>query len=270
VTGETLPRLYRDLAAWWPLLSDPADYAEEAGFYAAALTEAADGPVRTVLELGCGGGNNASHMKKHFQLTLTDISPDMLAVSRNLNPDTEHIVGDMRSLRLGREFDAVFVHDAIIYLTTEGDLRKALATAYVHCRPGGAALVAPDYTRETFQPRSGHGGHDSGQRGMRYLEWDWAAGPDAERYVSDMVYLLREADGTVRVEHDRTVLGLFARDTWLGLMAEVGFRAAAVPFDHDDVDPRSAEVFIGTRPSTKPGAMPLSSSVRASFGKRGR
>jgi hypothetical protein len=31
------PRLYTDLAAWWPLMSAPADYAEEAAFYADLL-----------------------------------------------------------------------------------------------------------------------------------------------------------------------------------------------------------------------------------------
>ncbi len=29
----------------------------------------------------------------------------------------------------GRQFDAVFVHDAICYMATESDLRKAIETA---------------------------------------------------------------------------------------------------------------------------------------------
>jgi hypothetical protein len=37
----------------------------------------------------------------------------MLEVSRRLNPDCEHPPGDIRSVRLGRTFDVVFVHDAI-------------------------------------------------------------------------------------------------------------------------------------------------------------
>ena len=74
------PKLYCELAAWWPLMSAPADYQEEAGFYTEILREACD--PRTVLELGSGGGNNASHMKAHFQLTLVDRSNGMLAVSR--------------------------------------------------------------------------------------------------------------------------------------------------------------------------------------------
>lgn len=92
-----------------------------------------------MLELGLGGGNNASHLKKHFQMTLFDFSPGMLNVSKVLKPECEHIRGDMRTIRLEREFDAVFIHDAISYMLTEADLLQAIETAYVHCKPGGVA-----------------------------------------------------------------------------------------------------------------------------------
>lgn len=65
-----------------------------------------------ILELGCGGSNNAYHLKGSYQMTLTDLSESMLAVSRQLNPECTHLQGDMRVLRLGMTFDAVFVHDA--------------------------------------------------------------------------------------------------------------------------------------------------------------
>src|SRR5689334_22739277 len=130
-------KLYNELAAWWPLMSSPADYAEEAAFYTNQLLAAGDAPARTLLELGSGGGNNASHMKAHFQSTLAELSPGMLEVSRALNPECEHVQGDMRSVRLGRQFDRVFVHDAVTYMTTLEDLRRAIETAFVHCRPGG-------------------------------------------------------------------------------------------------------------------------------------
>jgi trans-aconitate methyltransferase len=94
------PRLYGELAAWWPLLSDPADYVEEAAFYQTQLLAACDGEARTLLELGSGGGNNASHMKARFVMVLVDRAPGMLAVSRALNPECEHVEGDMRTAAL--------------------------------------------------------------------------------------------------------------------------------------------------------------------------
>jgi SAM-dependent methyltransferase len=242
------PKLYTDLADWFHLLTAPAEYAEEAAFYTQQLIEASDRPPETVLELGSGGGNNASHMKARFQMTLTDLSPGMLELSRSINPECEHIQGDMRTLRLGREFDAVFVHDAVVYMTTEEDLRAAIETAFVHCRIGGAALFAPDHVREKFTPGTDHGGHDGNDgRGLRYLEWTWDPDPSDDTYTVDFAYLLREADGSVRVEQDRHVEGVFTRDTWLRLLADAGFEARAMLFDHSELDPGSYEVFVAVK-----------------------
>jgi trans-aconitate methyltransferase len=152
------PALYRDLADWWPLLSPPEDHAEEAAYYERTLVSACARSPRTMLEPGSGGGNNASYLKRRFRMTLVDLSPGMLAVSRSLNPECEHLEGDMRTVRLGRQFDCVFVHDAVSYMATEADLRQVVKTARAHCAPGGAVLLAPDYVRETFRPSTTHGG----------------------------------------------------------------------------------------------------------------
>lgn len=242
-------KLYGDLASWWPLMSAPEEYQEEAAFYLHALVDAAARPPRTLLELGSGGGNNASHMKSRFQeVVLVDLSPGMLEVSRRLNPECDHAQGDMRTVRLGRTFDCVFVHDAVCYMTTEADLRRAMETAWEHCAPGGAALFAPDHLRENFAPSTEEGGHDGDGRAMRYLMWTWDPDPADGTYTVDFAYLLREADGSVHVEHDRHVEGLFSRGDWLRLLAEAGFQASAVPFDHSELEPGTYEVFVGRKP----------------------
>ena len=242
------PKLYNDLADWFHLLTAPAEYAEEAAFYSQQLMEECDRPPETVLELGSGGGNNASHMKAHFQMTLTDLSPGMLDLSRSINPECEHIQGDMRTLRLGREFDAVFVHDAVVYMTTEADLKAAIDTAFIHCRRGGAALFAPDHLRENFTPSTDHGGHDGDDgRGLRYLEWSWDPDPSDDTYTVDFAYLLKDSAGSVRVEQDRHSEGLFSRATWLRLLHEAGFEARSVPFDHSELEPGSYELFVAVK-----------------------
>ncbi|HYN88630.1 MAG TPA: class I SAM-dependent methyltransferase [Ardenticatenaceae bacterium] len=239
---EATPKLYAELARWWPLMSAPEDYADEAATFQQAIVEAAERPPVTLLELGSGGGNNASHLKAHFRMTLVDRSAGMLGVSRALNPECEHIQGDMRDVRLGRVFDAVFVHDAVMYMSTEAELRAAMETAFVHCRPGGVALFVPDCVRETFVPTTEHGGHDGEGRGMRYLEWTVDADPSDSVYEVDYVYMLREADGSVRVEHDHHVEGLFAREVWLQLLGEVGFEVRVF------TDGYGRDVFVAVRP----------------------
>jgi SAM-dependent methyltransferase len=239
-----MERLYDDLAPWWPLLSDPASYGDEATHVWTFLLEASTGPIRTLLELGSGGGNLASHLKHQVRsMTLVDRAPGMLAVSRALNPDCEHLEGDMRTVRLGeRRFDAVLIHDAIEYMTTEADLRRALETAAHHCRPGGVGLFLPDCVRETFEATVETGGHDGPDgRGLRYLEWNREPEPGQTCYGVDFAYLLREADGTVRAVQDHHVFGLFPRDLWLDLLREVGFEPSV------GVDPWERDVFVGVR-----------------------
>ncbi len=240
---------YDHLADWWPLWSPPSDYAEEAAFYARTLLDAGDAPARTLLELGSGGGNNASFMRQHFDLTLVELSPGMLDISRALNPACEHLQGDMRTVRLGRQFDRVFIQDAICYMATLEDLRAAIETAWAHCRPGGAVLLAPDAVKETFRPEADHGGADGEGRSLRYLEWSYDPDPGDDTCVVDFVFMLREGDGPVRVHHETHVEGLFPRARWLALMGDVGFEARVVPFDHSELEPGTYELFVGVKPA---------------------
>ena len=64
---QKVMKLYNELASWWPLMSPAAEYAEEAAFYRTTLAQRGATPDRDLLELGSGGGNNASHMKQHFK-----------------------------------------------------------------------------------------------------------------------------------------------------------------------------------------------------------
>ncbi len=246
--SHDLPQIYTELAPWFHLLTAPEEYDEEAKFYRGVIVEASSRPPRTLLELGSGGGNMASHYKPYFECVLVDLSPQMLELSRRLNPECEHVQGDMRTVRLGRTFDAVFVHDAIVYLTTEADLQQAMLTAFVHCRPGGVVVFAPDYLRETFAPSTSHGGHDGDGRALRYLEWVWDPDPDDTTYYADYVYVLREDGQPVRCLHDRHVEGLFDRATWLRLLAQVGFESSTRRLEVPDFAPGYVEVFVAIKP----------------------
>jgi trans-aconitate methyltransferase len=243
------PRMYSELAAWWPLLSPPAEYEEEAAFYQRTLLDACEQPPTSLLELGSGGGNNASFLKQRFQSVLVDLSPDMLEVSRRLNPECEHVVGDMRTVRLGRQFDCVFVHDAVMYMKSEAELRQAVETAFLHCAPGGAALFAPDFLRETFRSTTSCGGSDGEDRALRYMEWAWDPDPSDTTYLVEYVYALRDGGDAVEVLHEQHVEGLFSRSDWLRLLMEAGFQPEVVPCDLSDLEPGTLEVFIARKPS---------------------
>jgi len=254
---STQPRFYEELADWWPLFSPAEHYAEEAEDLLPRLGAGSAAGHGTLLELGAGGGSLASHLKRHFQLTLTDLSPGMLAVSRTINPECEHLVGDMRSLRLNRRFDVVLIHDAIMYATTPADVQAALQTAAIHCRAGGHVAVLPDYVQETFAPGTDDGGHDASDgRGLRYLEWRWDPDPADHTYIVDYAFLLRDVGGAVTVVHDRHVEGLFPRADWLEWFRDAGLAASG------SLDPWGRDIFIARPVETKSRISPGHSDAR--------
>jgi SAM-dependent methyltransferase len=239
-------QIYADLAPWFHLLTHPSDYEDEARHIVRLIEAASDGPAETLLELGSGGGNNASHLKARFACTLTDLSPEMLTLSRSLNPECEHVEGDMTNLQLDRTFDAVLAHDALAYMTTEEDLGAAIATAAAHLRRGGAAVLMPDATRESLVLCTSHGGHDGDDgRSLRYLEWLTDPDPEDSTYDADFLIALRERDQPLRVVHDHHLRGAFPEATWRRLIENAGLEVV----DIDVADPHEGEraVFVARK-----------------------
>jgi hypothetical protein len=145
-------------------------------------------------------------------------------------------------------FDAVFVHDAVMYMATLDDLRAAIETAAVHVRPGGVALLVPDTLRETYADEVRHGGHDGEDgRSLRYLEWAHDPDPSDTTFDVDFAVLLREPDAPVRLVHDHHVFGLFARDVWLRLITGAGLDLVTIDVEHPH--PGEFEAFAAVRPA---------------------
>jgi trans-aconitate methyltransferase len=240
------PLLYSELVPWYRLIDPPEDHADEAAAYRAAFERALPPGLATLLDLGAGGGHNAFHLKRRFACTLTDLSPDMLESSRELNPECEHAQGDMRTLRLDRLFDAVLVHDAVAYMTTEADLLAAVLTAFVHTRSGGAAVFAPDCYKDTFQEGTDLLEATRDARAIRGLSWAWDPDPKDDVMAVDYAFLLRDG-ATLRAVHDHHDEGLFSKATWVRLLTSVGYDVEAFPRPLDD-DGAFDEVFLCRKP----------------------
>ena len=227
-----IPKLYDELAEWWPLMCDPQSYRRAARTYSELIREA--GPVRSVLELGSGGGSAACFLKEDFELTLVDSAPRMLEVSAKANPECRHVCADMRNVRLDASFDAVLIEDAIGYMTTRGDLLEAIRTASAHCVRGGVCLFLPDSFRETYAPGAICGGRDDGQRGLRYLEWRHESSPSGTTCETDFALLLRHETGVVEAVYDRHTCGLFRRNDWAELCRAAGLSPCFRELSGDD------------------------------------
>jgi SAM-dependent methyltransferase len=219
-------RLYDDLAWLWPLWGAPEEYACYCSHVARLVRSHARIPVRTLLDIGCGGGKNIFNLKRWFDVTGLDISPRMLELAGMLNPGCELLLGDMRDFDPGRSFDAVLMDDSVSYMTTREDLRAVFATAWRHLAPGGVMIVTPDDTKETFVQNCTTATTASGTRpdGVEvvFVENNYDPDPEDDQYETTMVFLIRER-GRLRIETDRHVLGLFTREFWLETLADAGF-----------------------------------------------
>lgn len=244
------PRLYADLAHLWPHLSPPEHYTEEAEtlreLIMQSLGEPPAGQHWSVLELGAGGGHSAVHLKKHFDVTAADLSPQMLALCTELNPEVPTAVGDMRDMRLGRTFDAVLICDAIDYMLSEDDAVAALTTAAAHLRPGGVVLAAPTYTRETFI--DGEVADDgttipgiAGDDDLTYFTFVHDPDPADTSFEMILLYLIRDAaTRQVEVIKDRHRCGLFSIAEWEAMLGRAGLEAEALAEEQDPAGTGSA------------------------------
>lgn len=215
--------MYGDLSWTWPIISPPEDYVEESVWFANAIRAAARGQARTLLHLGCGGGHNDRTLKEHFDVVGVDLSEPMLENARRLNPEVEYMQGDMRSVRLGRTFDAVALLDSVSYMRTEGELGAAFATAFAHLRPGGVLVTYAERTRETFlHDWTDHRKCSEGDVTVILFENEFDPDPDDTTMEYTATFLIRRNDNLM-IETDVHVMGLFPHATWLRLLAGAGF-----------------------------------------------
>ena len=159
-----------------------------------------------------------------------DLSEAMLAHSRRLNPGVDHHVGDMRTVRLGETFDAVLVHDAISYMTTEADLLAVFATAHAHLSPGGLMIAAPDDYTDTFDPpQVDYRTNRDADTELTYVEYSEDLDPTDTTIETTYVFFIKRGTD-LRVEADSHTTGLFPIATWQRLLTESGFEVDRVDY----------------------------------------
>ncbi len=223
-------RMYADLAWIWPLMGQPKDedYIEEAEQFMVAIREHSRIEAETLLDLGCGGGKNDYNLKKHFDITGVDVSEDMLAQAKRLNPEVEYVFGDMRTVRLGKTFDAVMIADSIDYMLTENDLRAAFVTASEHLKPGGVFCTYAEVTRERFrQNETKCSTYARGEIDIAFFENSYDPDPTDTTYEYACVWVIHRA-GKLEIETDHHLGGIFPLQTWLDLLQKVGLEVKPI------------------------------------------
>ena len=141
-----MSKVFDHYAHYYDLLYRDKDYAGEAKYDASHILKH-NKNAKTILDLGCGTGAHAEQLARlGFSVVGVDLSPVMLsrAEARKAVLPTEiaerlvFIQGDVRNVRIGKQFDAVIsLFHVMSYQTSNADLENAYATAAAHLNPGG-------------------------------------------------------------------------------------------------------------------------------------
>jgi SAM-dependent methyltransferase len=131
--------LFDAYGKYYDLLYRDKNYAAEADYVHALLSRHAPG-TREILELGSGTGIHARLLAQHgYRVVGIERSAEMAARARHTPGDGfDCQVGDIRTLRLGRAFDAVLaLFHVVSYQVTNSDVLATFATASAHLNAGG-------------------------------------------------------------------------------------------------------------------------------------
>lgn len=211
---------YNELAWTEPILAPPESCREEIETYCSLIKKHSQIEPVTLLHLACGAGSFDHTFKKHFKVTGVDLSVGMLNVARGINPEIEYLEGDMRSVNLGRLFDAVVIPESIGYMTTKEDLRKTISAATAHLKPGGILLIVA-HVKEEFQENNFAYSGCANDIDITVLENNHILKPRGDIYEATIVYLIRKG-GVLQIYNDRHLLGLFTTNLWMELLSDQG------------------------------------------------
>lgn len=143
----------------------------------------------------------------------------MLAKARLRHPDVKYIEGDMRTVRLCREFDAVAIPASIDYMSSLPELRMVIQTAVLHLKPGGIMLVAGK-PREIFRDNNFAYTGERDDLHVTLLENNHISRYCPDTYEATLVYLIRRR-GELTIHSECHVLGLFPQQAWEGAFRDI-------------------------------------------------
>ena len=241
-------RLYRDLAWLWPIISPPEDYVAETERFAKVIRKHARIEVKTLLNLGCGGGHHDYTLKKHFEVTGVDVSEAMLELAKRLNPEVTYYLDDMRTAQLSKNFDAVTIFDSINYMLTKEELLAAFKTAFKHLKAGGILLTIAEETVERFQQnRTLCSTHVQGENEIAFIQNYYDPDTTDTTYEANFIYLIRYS-GKLELQTDYHVGGIFKLGTWLDALRESGFEVKQTRFKSPPMGEENYPLLLGIRP----------------------
>jgi SAM-dependent methyltransferase len=198
--------------------------------------------AKTLLDVACGTGAHLIEMQRWYMVEGVDVSPAMLAVARTRLPGVPLREADMRTLDLGKTFDAVTcLFSSIGYMHDPGELRAAVARLAAHVAPGGVLIidgwVRPDQWRDNFRPDHPDVAHDSEATVVR-LSFSRREGSITDLEMHHLV----QTEAGIEYFMETHRLRLTKTDDYVSAVTDAGLKARVIP----DYMPNRDRI-VGTR-----------------------
>lgn len=148
--------------------------------------------ARTLLDFGCGTGRDLEYLAGRFDCVGVDVQPQMVAYAREVRPQLDIRVGDMRDFRLGQAVDVITcLGNSLAYIHEDCDLAAVFATFAAHAHPG-TLLVISTLTEPVLAEPKTHRVATADLRGEITISYAW----DEVRLLNTMRRVWRLEDGT--------------------------------------------------------------------------
>lgn len=200
------------------------DYAAEATTIS-TLVRAAHPTARTILDVGCGTGEHALHLRNHhgFAVDGLDLDPQLLAVAREKLPDARFFEADMAMFDVGHRYDVVMcLFSSIGYLQTLERVTAALRCFRRHLAEDDMIVVEPWFAPGVL--REGPGSPKRAEAGGVRVER--TSHTTVEGRLSTLIFDYRFEDASgVRVAREVHELGLFTQAEMMASFRDAGLAA---------------------------------------------
>jgi ubiquinone/menaquinone biosynthesis C-methylase UbiE len=216
--------LHNKLAKYYDRVYSFKDYLDEAVRLQNLIIKYLESGGNTLLDVACGTGLHLKHLKDDFSCTGVDISKSMLKIARKNAKGVTFKEADMKTLRLGKQFDVIVcLLSSIGYVKTAASLEKTIRNFSKHLKKGGLALIEPSHAKSVYvsgEPRiTTYDGKDAKIARVNVTKIRQATA------VLSMHIIIAERGKDAKYFVDRHELGLFGINNTLRIMKAAGLKS---------------------------------------------
>jgi ubiquinone/menaquinone biosynthesis C-methylase UbiE len=216
--------LHGKLAKYYDKVYSFKDYLDEAVRLQNLIIKYLESGGNSLLDVACGTGLHLKHLKDDFSCTGVDASKSMLKIARKNAKGVTFKEADMKTLRLGKQFDVITcLLSSIGYVKTAASLEKTIRNFSKHLKKGGLTLIEPSHAKSVYvsgEPRiTTYDRKDAKIARINYANFRQTTA------VLNMHILIAERGKDAKYFVDKHELGLFGINNTLRIMKAAGLKS---------------------------------------------